>query len=319
MDLISKLDAKGKGLKRYFDGNQCHAGHTSERLVSTGQCCECMRLYRIANKEKNKQYKKEYYQKNKTELSAINKANYEANKGQRAARGKAYRAENIERIKAKKKEYYEANKEEISRVKKERYDPEKNRIQCEKYRRENVESIRKSRKEYRERNADEIKARKAKYFQENKEEIMRKTRERELQNYDKYLEYHRKYYDENKEARSQYKKNNRDKQNQYKREYRKKNPMIVFLRNTLIRLERYGACEKYEEIIGYTQDEFIHHIESQFEDGMTWDRRSEFHIDHIKPIKAFIDEGVTDIKIINALSNLQPLWAKDNMSKGAKY
>ena len=63
----------------------------------------------------------------------------------------------------------------------------------------------------------------------------------------------------------------------------------------------------------------IERLESLFLDGMTWCNRSEWHIDHIKPIKAFLDEGEVDFNIINNPSNLQPLWAKDNLLKGARY
>lgn len=46
---------------------------------------------------------------------------------------------------------------------------------------------------------------------------------------------------------------------------------------------------------------------------------SKWHIDHIFPIKAFLEYGITDLKIINHLDNLQPLSQKDNLSKSAKY
>jgi hypothetical protein len=54
-----------------------------------------------------------------------------------------------------------------------------------------------------------------------------------------------------------------------------------------------------------------------FDVGMSWANRSEWHIDHIKPLSLFAKEGVYDLNIINALSNLQPLWAKDNLEKHA--
>lgn len=63
----------------------------------------------------------------------------------------------------------------------------------------------------------------------------------------------------------------------------------------------------------------INRLESLFLSGMSWGNRKEWHIDHIKPIKSFLDEGVTDINVINDPLNLQPLWAKDNLSKGSKY
>ena len=42
----------------------------------------------------------------------------------------------------------------------------------------------------------------------------------------------------------------------------------------------------------------------------------EWHIDHIQAISKLINPGVIDPAVINALDNLQPLWAKDNMTKG---
>lgn len=62
---------------------------------------------------------------------------------------------------------------------------------------------------------------------------------------------------------------------------------------------------------------------------MSWDNHSfeGWHIDHKKPIAAFIEE-IEDIESvnqaellnqINALDNLQPMWAKDNLSKGSRY
>jgi hypothetical protein len=63
----------------------------------------------------------------------------------------------------------------------------------------------------------------------------------------------------------------------------------------------------------------IDRIESMFTEGMAWSNRGEWHIDHIKPVKAFLDEGVNNLELINHHLNLQPLWASDNLAKGAKY
>lgn len=71
-------------------------------------------------------------------------------------------------------------------------------------------------------------------------------------------------------------------------------------------------------ILGYSAKELRAHLENQFLPGMSWENRSAWHIDHIKPVSAFIAEGIRDPKIINALSNLRPLWAAENISKGAR-
>tara|TARA_R110000772_G_C13143657_1_gene424273 strand:+ start:139 stop:792 length:654 start_codon:yes stop_codon:yes gene_type:complete len=103
--------------------------------------------------------------------------------------------------------------------------------------------------------------------------------------------------------------------------YNKNNPVSSFVRRSLCRINSNysGTRAKGESECGYTAGQLKNHIEGQFTNGMAWDNRNEWHIDHIKPVSAFIKEGITDPAIINALSNLQPLWAKDNLSKGAKY
>ena len=49
---------------------------------------------------------------------------------------------------------------------------------------------------------------------------------------------------------------------------------------------------------------------------MTWENRSDWHIDHIIPIASAITEE--DVIRLNHYTNLRPLWAKDNLAKGAK-
>lgn len=73
------------------------------------------------------------------------------------------------------------------------------------------------------------------------------------------------------------------------------------------------------EVLGYTPEQFKKRIECQFKPGMTWENRRHdtWHVDHKKPVAAFIAQGITDPRIINALSNLRPMWATENMTKGA--
>ncbi len=71
--------------------------------------------------------------------------------------------------------------------------------------------------------------------------------------------------------------------------------------------------------VPYTAEQLKQRIEFNFRDGMSWDNWGEWHIDHTKPIKRFLEQGITDVAVINALCNLRPLWAKENLSKGAKF
>lgn len=89
------------------------------------------------------------------------------------------------------------------------------------------------------------------------------------------------------------------------------------MRNAL--REKKGG-RRWEQIVGYTIDDLMAHLEAQFVDGMNWDNFGEWHIDHIIPKAHFMFESTEDESFQEcwALSNLQPLWAYDNLSKGAK-
>ena len=69
--------------------------------------------------------------------------------------------------------------------------------------------------------------------------------------------------------------------------------------------------------VGYSCDDLVLHLERQFIKGMSWDNSSEWHIDHIVPLSVLVDTGITDPKIIHSLSNLRPMWAKENQEKGS--
>lgn len=78
--------------------------------------------------------------------------------------------------------------------------------------------------------------------------------------------------------------------------------------------------KRLERLVGYSVNELRAHLEKQFTKGMTWDKfkNGEIHIDHIIPKKAFKLSSHKEWKICWSLPNLRPLWAKQNISKGAK-
>jgi hypothetical protein len=77
------------------------------------------------------------------------------------------------------------------------------------------------------------------------------------------------------------------------------------------------------DLVGYTVDELMAHIEAQFEPWMTWENYGylTWHIDHIRPLSSFSYETPDDpdFKEAWALSNLRPLAAHLNIAKGAKW
>lgn len=68
----------------------------------------------------------------------------------------------------------------------------------------------------------------------------------------------------------------------------------------------------------YTVEMLKEHLERQFKPGMGWHNMDKWHIDHIIPVSAFNFQSVHDIEFKQcfALENLQPLWARENLSKG---
>ncbi len=73
-----------------------------------------------------------------------------------------------------------------------------------------------------------------------------------------------------------------------------------------------------KELIGCSPQELRAHLEKQFQPGMSWDNYGEWHIDHIRPVSSFNLLDVEEQKLCFGYQNLQPLWAKDNLKKGAK-
>ena len=69
------------------------------------------------------------------------------------------------------------------------------------------------------------------------------------------------------------------------------------------------------DIVGCSPQFLKEHLEKQFKDGMTWDKiGKEIHIDHIIPLSSAKTEE--DIYKLCHYTNLQPLWAQENLSKG---
>lgn len=86
-------------------------------------------------------------------------------------------------------------------------------------------------------------------------------------------------------------------------------------------LKYYKKCAYTEKLLGCSLDEFKEHIEKQFLPGMSWENntRHGWHIDHIRPISSFdLSKPEEQLKAFH-YTNCQPLWAKDNLSKAAKY
>jgi len=74
-----------------------------------------------------------------------------------------------------------------------------------------------------------------------------------------------------------------------------------------------------EKLLGCTFEEAKIHIEKQFLEGMSWENHGEWHIDHIRPCASFDLTDPEQQKLCCHYTNLQPLWAHDNLSKHDKW
>lgn len=147
-------------------------------------------------------------------------------------------------------------------------------------------------------------------------------------------EYVKTWYENNKEHRKEYLKEYRekniDKIRQIKRDYERnrkaRDPLYKLINNfrtaiyQVLKENNINKNGHYFEILKYTPDDLILHLETKFTDGMTWDNYGEWHVDHIKPISSYIILEIGDDEFMNcwSLSNLQPLWGKENISKSNK-
>lgn len=83
-----------------------------------------------------------------------------------------------------------------------------------------------------------------------------------------------------------------------------------------IKQRTYNKYSSTFSMIGCSPTFLKNHLESLFVEGMTWENYGSWHIDHIIPLSSATDEQ--SMEKLCHYSNLQPLWAKDNLQKGGR-
>ena len=105
-----------------------------------------------------------------------------------------------------------------------------------------------------------------------------------------------------------------------KEEIRSNRRIAKSLRGRLRNLVDYGMrLHPLRSLVGCSLDDLRVHIEKQFSEGMTWKNKGKWHIDHIRPCASFDLTDPEQQKQCFHFSNLQPLWARDNLRKAARY
>jgi predicted nucleic acid-binding Zn-ribbon protein len=238
----------------------------------------------------------------------------------RNSANRVYKQQNIEKVKAYNNEYNQAHKELRQVYHKKYYQKNLEKIQqyssgrrdikreYDKRRREsNLSEIREyDRYRYR-RDIKKIKDRVHRYYINNKALCLQRCAQRYRCNKSiilaKYKIYHRKRLKSDR---------------MYAFKCRLRNNISGAIRRGLKSGGLSKTGKSVEAILGCSLPEFKICIESQFTDGMSWELffTGKLHIDHIVPIVLATTEE--EVIKLNHYTNLQPLWAKDNLRKGAR-
>lgn len=198
--------------------------------------------------------------------------------------------------------------------------PEKVKRYVSAYQKKNRKIINKYAVEYRDKNREKILKIRKKSYQKNKQKIILKTKEWKIQNVEKVKEWSRAYC-------KRMRKLDPDKYRKIANLYSKKRRLEPKIK--LHQRISVGVCrslkgrklgQKWESLVGYTCSQLMAHLEKQFKNGMSWDNIGKWNVDHKIPVSVFNFNSYNDIdfKCCWALSNLQPMWALDNLKKSNK-
>jgi hypothetical protein len=181
-------------------------------------------------------------------------------------------------------------------------------------------------KAYRKQNREKKKA----YYQQNREKLKEQGKAYYQQNREKIKERQKAYRKQNSEKIKAYQKQNRDKIRIYERNKRKTDLNYKLADNLRGRircvLKGKSKSKNTLKLLGCSVDFLKKYLENQFQPGMSWnnygnpngDHSECWHIDHILPCASFDLSDPKQQQKCFHYTNLQPLWAEDNMSKGAK-
>jgi hypothetical protein len=200
--------------------------------------------------------------------------------------------------------------------------------ETKKYREKNHDKILKSSSDFKKNNQDKVKEGKKKYYLKHYDKINEKNKNYQLNNRDKILEYRQKNRAKHIQQSIEWRRNNVERKRESEREYYKKNyrsnVIYKLSKNVRTRICEFIKVKKINKnnttfnLVGCSSEELKLHLERQFTIGMSWDNHGVFgwHIDHIIPLNSADIED--ELFKLCHYTNLQPLWAPENLSKGDK-
>ena len=152
------------------------------------------------------------------------------------------------------------------------------------------------------------------YYQEHREQIKEHVRQYCREHKLKTRERHKQYNQEHKLERKQKRKKRRLADPKFHLDHNISSSVYIALRDK-------KAGRRWEDLLGYTIDDLMRHLEKKFDENMSWNNYGGYwHVDHILPRCSFNYENPEDKEFIDcwALENLQPLEAIANIKKGSK-
>jgi endogenous inhibitor of DNA gyrase (YacG/DUF329 family) len=191
-----------------------------------------------------------------------------------------------------------------------------------------LETFRKDRRENYHKNKEKILKYEKIWRNKNIERVRQIARIWRNKNRDKIKKSRIKNREKDKITEKIYREKNRDRLNELAKNWdrNKKKTTINYKLRCVLRsriskfFKRVKKSKKTSELIGCEYETVRLHIEKQFKDGMTWENHGThgWHIDHIIPCASFDLTDPEQQKKCFHYTNIQPLWASENLSKGAK-
>lgn len=188
--------------------------------------------------------------------------------------------------------------------------PEKKKQQDKEYAAKNQDKLKVIKDRWVEKNPEKNKEAKKKYSDSVKGTENDPRTKWALRNKD----YYKKYFQNNKKKWT----------NRYNRRYHSQVEFkIASLVRSRFRLALKGNAKKGSAIVllGCTIEHFKTYISSKFQEGMNWNNWGihGWHLDHIQPLCSIDVKNTEELKKVCHYTNFQPLWAKENLTKGGKW
>ncbi len=170
-------------------------------------------------------------------------------------------------------------------------------------------------KEYRTANVDKVSAVNKAYRRKNFHKVSQRQKEWRASNRQRVSQVKKTRYEANKtqiiKKVTEWQRNN----SKLSHVYRASRAIRAVIYQSL-RRKGFTKRSKTTNLLGCDWATFEQYLSSRFAEGMSWDNRSEWHVDHIIPLATA--KTIEDVERLCHYTNLQPLWAADNIRKGAK-